>query len=214
MRGDLIIGVAVGFCATLVAVWLLPAEGAELKSSASTWIQLNLGHSIWLFALVLILFGWQLHRLQALLKHTPDPRRQLHTDNVLLDARVDEIARLEQLLDVWIQSFVGIGVIWTAVGMRSALQAALSDPSSALTDTAGNVLKDLVDGGILLALSTTIVGAVGGYLMRLLKTALIGAQLQAFYAALENQQVLALREATERIEAHLRQQPLPNGVSP
>ena len=94
-------------------------------------------------------------------------------------------------------------VIWTAVGMRSALQAALGDPTSALEDSAGNVLRKLVDGGILLALTTTIVGAVGGYLMRLSKTICAGAALQNYYEALDRQEMVALLEAAGRIEAHL-----------
>ena len=95
------------------------------------------------------------------------------------------------------------GVIWTAVGMRSALQSALGDPDGALTDTASNVLRKLVDGGILLALTTTIVGGVGGYLMRLGKTVLVGAGLQDFYEETNRREMRELITATERIEAHL-----------
>ena len=50
-----------------------------------------------------------------------------------------------------------------------------------LANDASHVLARLVDGGILLALSTTIAGAVGGYLMRLFKTVSIGIELTAFY---------------------------------
>ena len=99
--------------------------------------------------------------------------------------------------------FVGIGVIWTAVGMRSALQAALGDPGAALVDTAGSVLQKLVDGGILLALTTTIVGGVGGYLMRLGKTMVVGAPLQEYYDRANRYEVRELVRATERIEARL-----------
>ena len=111
------------------------------------------------------------------------------------------------MLDVWTQVFIGIGVIWTAVGMRSALQSALGDPGAALTDDANAVLRRLVDGGILLALTTTIVGAVGGYIMRVIKTACVGAALQGYFEALERQELRALVDATQRIEAHLHQLP-------
>ena len=61
--------------------------------------------------------------------------------------------------------FFGIGVIWTAIGMRSALIVGLSDLDSAMAAQLGSfeILRRLIQGGILLALSTTIFGAVGGY---------------------------------------------------
>ena len=117
--------------------------------------------------------------------------------------RLTDVVEVDQLSDVWIHLFVGIGVIWTAVGMRSALQTALGDPGSALTDTAGNVLRKLVDGGILLALTTTIVGGVGSYLMRLGKTVLVGAPLQDFYEDSNHRELRELVTTAERIEARL-----------
>jgi hypothetical protein len=110
------------------------------------------------------------------------------------------VVELDQLTDVWIHSFIGIGVIWTAVGMRGALQLALADPDHALADSAGSVLKKLVDGGILLALTTTIVGAVGGYLLRLGKTLYAGAALHEFYERLQRRDNLELLAAVRRIE--------------
>jgi hypothetical protein len=70
---------------------------------------------------------------------------------------------------------------WTAIGMRDALIQALGDPSSGLDSGAFMVLQRMVDGGILLALSTTIVGGIGGYLMRGLKSVLCGKQLNQVY---------------------------------
>ena len=87
--------------------------------------------------------------------------------------------------------------------MRSALQAALGDPGQALVDTAGSVLQKLVDGGILLALTTTIVGGVGGYLMRLAKTMLVGASLQDYYDQVSRFDTRELVRSTQRIEARL-----------
>lgn len=195
MRAGFTWGLVAGVMSTLAALTFTTIDQVDLSGS-SAWIELNLGHSVWPFAAVIGLFVWQLMRLQNHLSNVPAAPS---------DQQVKDISRLDQLLDVWIQLFIGIGVIWTAVGMRSALQSALGDPDNALTDTAGNVLRDLVDGGILLALSTTIVGAVGGYVMRLIKTISVGAALQAFFAAQDNRQVLALREAAERIEARLQQ---------
>lgn len=187
-------GAVLGAALTIAALTLhdnpLPGLSAALSEQASVWhwVDINLGFSVWLFAIVLALYGLNLSRLHSVLEHRPVPQ---------------EAVELDQLSDVWIHLFVGIGVIWTAVGMRSALQAALADPADALTDTAGNVLRDLVDGGILLALTTTIVGAIGGYLMRLGKTLLVGAALQRYYDAQHTQHMQVLIKAAERIESRL-----------
>lgn len=185
-------GVTAGVVLALVALLTAsPDPDAAASNLVSSWLQRNLGHSVWFFAAVVVLFGLKMKRLIALLER-PDPAE-----------RSSEVVELDQMLDVWIQVFIGIGVIWTAVGMRSALQAALGDPGAALTDTAGNVLRKLVDGGILLALTTTIVGAVGGYLMRVCKTAFAGARLQSFYETEDRRELKALLLAAERIESHL-----------
>ena len=161
------------------------------QQSVAHWISVNLGHSVWLFAAVSVAFAAQLIHLSDLLKQSPPPQK---------------ISALDQMLDVWTQLFIGIGVIWTAVGMRSALQSALGDPAAALADDADDVLRRLVDGGILLALSTTIVGAVGGYIMRLLKTLSVGADLQAFYALQDSRSVQDLVATAQRIEQQLSHQ--------
>lgn len=185
-------GLAIGAVITATALLLtqaqIPAAALPVDSSVMRWIEINLGFSVWLFAIVLVLYAMNLSRLHRLLDDSPVPHAAVE---------------LDQLSDVWIHLFVGIGVIWTAVGMRSALQAALSDPADALTDTAGNVLRDLVDGGILLALTTTIVGAIGGYLMRLCKTLLVGGRLQKYYDAAQNEHMQALINAARRIESRL-----------
>ena len=67
-----------------------------------------------------------------------------------------------------------LALFWTAIGMRSALVYALGDPETTAADGAFNLLRNLVDGGILIALSTTIFGGVGGYLMRVSKTVFVG----------------------------------------
>ena len=153
-------GVLLALLALILAAPADPQDSARLLLGG--WLTTNLGHSVWLFGLVLTLYVMNLRRLQQILADQP----------VLRD-----VVELDQLLDVWIHLFVGIGVIWTAVGMRSALQAALGEPGQALVDSAGSVLQKLVDGGILLALTTTIVGGIGGYLMRLGKTMVVGASL-------------------------------------
>ena len=190
-------GLCVGSLLTLAALGIGTPEqapgGADwvvADGSLWNWIALNLGHSFWFFALVLVLYLLNLQQLNQLLISDPHSRR---------------VTELDQLTDVWMHLFVGIGVIWTAVGMRSALQAALGDGSggASVVDSADTVLRKLVDGGILLALTTTIVGGVGGYLMRLFKTVLVGSRLQRLFEAQQREDVQALIAATERIESRL-----------
>lgn len=158
------------------------------------WAALNLGHASWLFALVLVFYALNLSRLHNRLEQDPLSM---------------EVVELDQLSDVWINLFIGIGVIWTAVGMRSALQAALGGPLDGAGESADRVLRNLVDGGILLALTTTIVGAVGGYLMRLIKTLLVGARLQAMYDSQQQRQLAELIRTAQRIEQRIDQRTEP-----
>ena len=55
--------------------------------------------------------------------------------------------------------------------MRNALLVSLGsmDAETAARKGAFSILTQLVDGGILLSLSTTIVGGIGGYFMRMIK---------------------------------------------
>lgn len=132
----------------------------------SNWTRRNLGLSVLPFAITL---GLYMHSLRALARR--------------LDASspANEIGQLEHLTEVWTSLFFGIGVIWTAIGMRSALLFALGDPDAAAQAGAFAILSRLVDGGILTALTTTIVGGVGGYLMRVIKSSFLGNRLSRYY---------------------------------
>lgn len=189
-RGGFLPGLGLGALVALAAVALVDPSAVSGNDGGRlvAWIGANLGHSSWLFTLVLVLFVVHLLRLRRLLEDGGDPRA---------------VVELDQLTDVWIHVFIGIGIIWTAVGMRSALQLALADPDSALADSAGSVLQKMVDGGILLALSTTIVGAVGGYLLRLGKTLYTGAALHEFYQTLQHDDLRELLAAVQRLESSL-----------
>lgn len=185
-------GAGIGVMLALVALLLVEPPVAEEISSRATlggWIVANLGHSVWLFGVVLTLYLMNLFRLRTILED---------------EASMSDVVELDQLLDVWINLFVGIGVIWTAVGMRSALQAALGAPGEAVVDSAGSVLQKLVDGGILLALTTTIIGGMGGYLMRLGKTLATGASLHRFYDRHHREDLRTLLVSTQNIEAQLK----------
>lgn len=183
-------GVVLAFVALLIAAPADPDDAS--RALLGSWLTTNLGHSIWLFGVVFTLFMMNLHQLRQILTGSPALR---------------EVVELDQLLDVWIHLFVGIGVIWTAVGMRSALQAALGEPGQAVVDSAGSVLQKLVDGGILLALTTTIVGGIGGYLMRLGKAMTVGANLIGYYADHQQSDMRTLIAMVNRIESSLGSQP-------
>jgi hypothetical protein len=64
----------------------------------------------------------------------------------------------------------------------------------------------MVDGGILLALSTTIFGGVGGYLMRVFKSISLGAALQKHYDRAARVDTSVMCESLQRIEQHLTEQ--------
>ncbi|MCP4996495.1 MAG: hypothetical protein GY934_22370, partial [Gammaproteobacteria bacterium] len=130
------------------------------------WLERNFGLSLIPFSATLLLY---LLSLNQLAKKLAQQRPQ------------DEIDQLEHLIDVWTSLFFGIGVIWTAIGMRGALLYALGDIGQTDGGQAAAVLQRLVDGGILTALSTTIAGGVGGYLMRLYKTLVLGVRLNRYY---------------------------------
>ena len=175
-----LLGMAVSFIVGLVALYLLTVRGIISVSVLEVpriqglfeWSRRNLGLSVLPFGITLALY---IHSLRAL-------QRRLDSNSTM-----DEISQLEHLADVWTSLFFGIGVIWTAIGMRSALLYALGDPGMAAAAGAYTVLQRLVDGGILTALTTTIVGGVGGYVMRVIKSSLMGTRLSRYYEAQEQQ---------------------------
>ena len=156
------------------------------------WAYMNLGSSIPVFAGLLLAFFFTLGRLRRLITH---------------EGRIDRIVQLDQLTDIWTTLFFGTGVIWTAIGMRSALIYALGDPDASIKQGAFAILERMVEGGILLALSTTIFGGIGGYLMRVYKAIALGTQLQARYDSEAREDASHMRNSLERIEQHLQKEP-------
>jgi hypothetical protein len=170
---SLVVGtITVYFLVTLdvVSITLLDVPQIQVLFG---WVTYNLGLSVVPFGVTLALYVKSLQRLAW------------HVDK---GAPVDEVAQFEHLTDVWTSLFFGIGVIWTAIGMRSALLFALGDPETAANLGAFAVLQRLVDGGILTALTTTILGGIGGYLMRVTKSFFLGAKLSRYYEAQEQRQ--------------------------
>ncbi|MGB5406859.1 MAG: hypothetical protein WBN43_08715 [Thiogranum sp.] len=170
----MLLGVIVSLLTGMIGVYLLIVLDIVSVSVVDTpgvhalgeWIRRNLGLSVLPFAITL---GLYLHSLQTLARRLDDNPPQ------------NEIGQLEHLTDVWTSLFFGIGVIWTAIGMRSALLYALGDPAVAAESGASAILTRLVDGGILTALTTTIVGGIGGYLMRVIKSSYLGTKLGRYY---------------------------------
>ena len=157
------------------------------------WTYDNLRLSIIPFGATFLLYIVSLLRLKRFLR---DPQ-----------SAVDKIAQMDHLVDIWINLFFGIGVTWTAIGMRGALLDGLGDldAQSAAKLGAFSILQRLIDGGILLALSTTIFGAVGGYLLRLVKSLTVGRHVQAYYHRLAEQETDALQGTLRSIDANLSQ---------
>ena len=153
------------------------------------WAYTNLGLSIPVFAALLLAFLFSLKRLRTYLEEKRP---------------ISEIVQVDHLTDIWTTLFFGTGVIWTAIGMRSALLYALGDPDSTIQQGAFAILQRMVDGGILLALSTTIFGGIGGYLMRLYKSMTLGASLQQSYDSAARIDTSRMRVTLEKIESHLK----------
>ncbi|MCP3869512.1 MAG: hypothetical protein GY703_15705 [Gammaproteobacteria bacterium] len=189
-------GVALSLCAGflvtyLVTLWIgtgLLSEQWLSVMPVVDWVQRNLGLSVVPFVIVLGLYFIGLSRLEVALNERKNPER---------------VAQLENLMDIWISLFFGIGVIWTAIGMRAALLYALGDPGDIDGSDASDILRRLVEGGILTALSTTILGGIGGYLMGLGKTLRVGVKLNRYYDAREQTQVLRVETLLDDIRRSL-----------
>lgn len=192
-------GLLLGTVGLLIAAGLHPAgdpaalvrEGLALLAPLWELAVLNLRGSVVFFSIVLLAYAHQLSQLNGLLAMKEPP--------------VERVLRHEQLLDLCSSLFFGIGVIWTAIGMRDALLFALGDPGGAADQGAFAVLQRMVDGGILLALSTTIVGGIGGYLMRAGKSVWLGQELAALYMRAANEPAAENLAVLRSIQAQLQQ---------
>ena len=188
--GSLIGGSAILYVLSRSRFVSFPDDGLPSLSYWLDWAYLNLGSSIPVFALLLLAFFFSLNRLQSKLDD---------------DRPVNQIVQLDHLTDIWTTLFFGTGVIWTAIGMRSALIFALGDPDTTVKEGAFAILERMVEGGILLALSTTIFGGIGGYVMRVYKTITLGARLQERYDQAARIDTSCMRDSLERIEQQLKE---------
>ncbi|MCG8684843.1 MAG: hypothetical protein MI892_08210 [Desulfobacterales bacterium] len=169
-------GAGAGIVFTAASLYILNMAGIITVSSANgtslismlRWCYENLGFSLIPFILIFIAYTAYLRKLHLVLKtETPLSR---------------EVFALEEKIDLLTTLFFGVGVIWTAIGMRNALLASLGnmDAETAAQKGAFYILTQLVEGGILLSLSTTIAGGIGGYIMRIIKSWTTGLRLATF----------------------------------
>ena len=186
--GTLLGGTALLYTLARLGLVRLPNTAVSAPGDWLEWAYTNLGSSIPVFAGLLLAFFITLGQLRRCLDD---------------DRPIDKVIQLDQLTEIWTTLFFGTGVIWTAIGMRSALIFALGDRDVALQDGAFAMLERMIDGGILLALSTTIFGGIGGYLMRVYKTVSLGSLLQQRYDRAARADTSEMRESLQRIEQHL-----------
>ncbi len=194
-RDGLLLGLFVALVSAVAAAYLLHSAAwltltREPAPAVLEWLERNLGSSVPVFAVLSLLFAATLVRLRRVLADRPQD--------------VDAIAQADHLSDLWTSLYFGTGVIWTAIGMRGALLFALGDPDEVASAGAFAVLQRMVDGGILLALSSTIVGGVGGYLLRTAKTLLFGHALKQAYAAQARRSAEHVQQSLGNIERELR----------
>lgn len=187
---EFLAGVLAGALFSIAAVSALVFSGSgpgapEQVGRFVAWVWSNLGFSLPVFGLVLSLYLASLARLKNALGRS---------------APADEVRQADHLSDIWTSLFFGVGVIWTAIGMRGALVESLTGEAAGGVE----VLERMIDGGILMALSTTIFGGVGGYLMRVWKALTAGADLARYYERENNRDLAALRESVSGIEYRLR----------
>lgn len=188
--GGLVTGVIVtGLPTLVVGLSAVDVAGSmalqDRVAEAASWAWRNLGLSLPVFGLVLVLYCASLGHLRDALSRSASP---------------DEVRQADQMSDIWTSLFFGVGVIWTAIGMRGALVQALTGAGAGGVE----VLSRMVDGGILLALSTTIFGGIGGYLMRVWKAISLGTALARYYERENGRDLAALRASVSDIQDRLR----------
>jgi len=191
--GVLLIGAALLYMLNMSEVVAISVLKVPSVQRTLGWTYDNLRLSVIPFFLTFLCFAVSLMRLRRLLS---DP-----------DVSADKVSQTEHLVDIWVNLFFGIGVIWTAIGMRGALIEGLGDLNSQSAARLGafSILQRLVDGGILLALSTTIFGAVGGYFLRLVKSLTVGTRVKAYYNRLAEQQAESVHHVLQSIDERLSQ---------
>ncbi len=174
----------VAFFGGLFCVLLLDAGAVQLPVGVRrvvAWLSLNLGYSAPLFGLALLFVT---HNMACLLGELGKEK-----------SCSSRIFHLEHRVDIGISLLFGIGVLFTAIGIRDALTAAIHGEAAA--KNGGDVLTLLVNGGILSAMTTTVVGGALGYSLRVIKVLATGEKLERVHAR-------TMGEGLQKQEALLR----------
>ena len=161
--------VCVAFVAGLFSVLLADAWQGQFPKSAqgvTNWLALNLGYSAPLFCVALL---FVIHSMACLLE-------ELGKDKCCSSRTF----HLEHRVDIGISLLFGIGVLFTAIGIRDALTTAIAGEAAATNG--GEALALLVNGGILSAMTTTVVGGALGYSLRVIKVLATGEKLEKVHA--------------------------------
>ncbi len=154
----------------------------------TAWLNVNLGLSAPLFAALMVM-GWSY--LESL-------KQALNAD-IKTEA---QITHLEQRIDLVVALLFGVGVLYTAVGLRGALVQAIDGPSE---QSASGMLAALVNGGILSAMTSTVVGGVLGYGLRMLKLFRVGHALELYYSEQALKSVERREDLLKEILSELKQ---------
>jgi len=150
--------------------WVTITAHSPWLINPAAFLYRHLRLSIVPFGLLLLLYVWLIGKIRMYLRGE--------------QTKLSQLTYYDRLLNTTIATFFGVGVIWTAVGMETALMQALDgvgQGQETIADlSAWSLLERLVNGGLLLALSTTVFGGVCGYLLRMLKIVLIGKEWDRF----------------------------------
>jgi len=160
------------WCAILLSMgvfagWIRIAVSFPWLLDPAALIYRHLRLSIVPFACLFLCYGYLVGRIRKILRGE--------------GRALAELTYYDRLLNATIATFFGVGVIWTAIGMEGALMNALGGIEQGKESlSALRLMERLVNGGLLLALSTTVFGGVCGYLLRFLKIVFVGREWDRF----------------------------------
>ena len=104
---------------------------------------------------------------------------------------IPEIQFLDNYCNMLVNLSFAIGIFYTAFGMVRALYITLSGLTQEVAESLGawEILRSLVDGGIIMALVTTMAGLVLGYGMRIIKYRSVGREILRIASAEAREQI-------------------------
>jgi hypothetical protein len=154
-------GLILGFISALIGTFIIESNKIYFNTfllQSSQWLDVNLGYSFVFFLLIILLY---IYIWLGIKQQLNEPKHE----------NWNQIVHKEQLLEMLTSLAFGVGVIWTAIGMREALMVVFSTDSINNFDSDGafGMLERLINGGIITALTSTVVGGAIGYFLRIFK---------------------------------------------